>query len=701
MRLGATVALALVGGLLAIAAPAQQKPPWSGFETILWWNDGIEPSERLLQAVGRLGFTAISVSSEQDPAVPGRHGLRFYRDQIAGKGVLELRDGPWSARVEAYEKSRNPADLVRPSCLSSEPVLAEVRATLRRRLAAALPHRPVAISLGDEISTTRHANPLDFCFSEDCLRGFRRFVLARYEGLVPLNGAWGSGFVSVDSIVPFTADRIRARELVSSTLPRNLRPWSEHLEFVDTNFAEVVASLRDEVAAAAPDVPCGLTGMQPPSAYGGHDYRRLMPLLGFYEAYDIGGARDLAMSLARPDAVQIATVMPPADGVPLQHVRARVFDMVAHGMGGLVTWSAQQVLADDGTPTAYGTELGRTFEVLREAADVTAGATLQRSPVWILESQASVRAHWMLDSIDDGRTWIRRLSSYERSHSTSLAARQSWIRLFEDLGMQPRLVPVEDLATQLAEASPRLLVLPALLSVSDAAARAIEQYVDGGGVALADHGLGLYDEWLQRREAGVLDDLFGVRGRSFDRSRFLVSQGVPDASGRLASGAAVAEVGLHGPLAEPAGGHQVHIENRHGRGRTVYLNLAICEYRRVRLQADRVATAVDLRRRVRVIAHDAGVLPVASVQGRGLPTCIERMELLTRSGRRVIGVRINALDNTELMATLAARGPTKMQLVLPREVHLRDLISGRDLGTAARFDLVLGPWVGLLLEVLP
>jgi len=160
-------------------------------------------------------------------------------------------------------------------------------------------------------------------------------------------------------------------------------------------------------------------------------------------------------------------------------------------------------------------------------------------------------------------------------------------------------------------------------------------------------------------------------------------------------------LGLHGELAEPAGEHRVHIENRHGRGRTVYLNLAICEYRRVRLEPDKVATALDLRRRVRVIAHQAGVVPVAAVQGPGLPTCIERMELLSRQGRRVLAVRLNALDSPELMATLAQRGPRKMELVLPRETHLKDLISGCDLGTKAKFDLVLGPWVGLLLEVLP
>jgi hypothetical protein len=366
-----------------------------------------------------------------------------------------------------------------------------------------------------------------------------------------------------------------------------------------------------------------------------------------------------------------------------------------------VVWCAQDVLDEHEQLTAYGQEVGRALALLRGAAAVTAGAAVQRAPVWIAESQAAVRAHWMLDSIDDGMTWIRRLSSYEHSHSTSLATRHAWIRLLEDLGLQPRLVAVEDLPERLREAPPRLLVLPALLALSDQAAAAIEEYVRQGGVAVADFGLGLYDETLRRRETAALDELFGVRGRSFERSDLLVREGVPDEAARLPSGAAAAERGLHGELAEPAAGHQVQIESRPGRGRTVYLNLAVCEYGRVRLDPARAATAFDLRRRVRAIARDAGVESQVSIAGSGLPTSIERLELHAASGRRVLAVRVNALESPDLMRQLAARGPHEVRLQLPREVHLVDLISGADLGTKAAFDVVLDPWVGLLLEMVP
>lgn len=685
---------------LAVLFAVYEVAPAQRFETVLWVNDGVEQDAELFSAIRALGFSAVTISSEQDPSAPGRHGLRFYRDQVAGKGVLELREGPWSEQRAKYEASRDPRDLVRPRCLSDATVLDGCRDVLRRRLDAALPHGPFAASLGDEISVTRHNNPLDFCFSPSCLRGFRGFVERRHGDVVGANAAWGSAFVRLTDVVPFTADRIRAREL-GRELPRNLRPWSEHLEFADERLAAVVAALRQEVAKIAPDLPCGLTGMQPPTAYGGHDYRRLMPLMDFYEAYDIGGARDLAMSLAGPGAKQIATITPLPAGAPLALVRGRVFDMVAHGMSGLVVWSAREVFGSGAEPTDYGRELAQAFASLRPAADITAGATVQRSSVWIVESQASVRAHWMLDSAADGRTWIRRLSSYEHGHSTSLAARHSWLRMFEDLGMQARLVPVEDLAARMKSVTPRLLVLPALLSVSDAAAATITEYVRAGGTAVADHGLGVYDGSLRRRETGVLDELFGVRGRSFDMTDLVVRQGRPAESHRLPSGAAVAEPGLDGELAEPAGAHRVHLEKRHGEGRTIYLNLAVCEYGGARLDRERVRTALDLRRRVRRVAYDAGLRPPVVVHGRGLPTCIERLELRAPGGRRVLAIRVNALENRELMQQLHERGPREITLSFPAEVHLADLVSGRDLGTGTEFTMAFAAWTGLLLEVLP
>ena len=687
------------------SASEQAMEPQRGLQTILWLFGGPPRDADFYRTVAGLGFTAVSVSTGEDPSVPGRHGLGFYLDQAAGKGVLELRDRQWRPVRDAYEHRRQPGLLERPSCLSDLDVQGALSRGALARLSQALSSGPLAVSLGDEISITRHANPLDLCFGPRCVEAFRAALARRYGRIDSLNAAWETSFADFASVRPLTADQIRRRELGSAYLPGNLRPWAEHREFMDALLAKTVADLVEKFSARAPGLASGLTGIQPPSAYGGHDYRRLLPNLSFYEAYDIGGARDLAMSLAPSTARQVLTLFPPGQRLPAEMTRARIADALAHGLWGVVVWSAGEVFRRALEPSAYGAQLARGFAEFAAVGEAFAGAELSRSNVWLGESQATVRAWWMLDSADDGDTWIRRLSSYEATHSTSLAARHGWIRLCEDLGLQPLLVPEEELSRRLLRDRPRLLVLPACIAMSDGAVRAVSSFVAQGGVVVADHTPALYDQDLQLRDRPALDDLFGVTDRSLRRSDLLVRGGAP-AGLRLPTGSALAERGLRAELAEPLGDEVAQLEKAHHRGRAFYLNLVVAEYGRVRLDPspESTRTAVDLRRRLRPVLERARVrapVVVRSVSGTGLPAVVERMELRGRSGQRLLAVRLNALESPSLMQSLVLRGPQRVSLFFPSEVHPIDLIRGEDLGVARSFEVNLDPVSGLFLELRP
>lgn len=681
------------------ATTAKVPRPAGGFEVILWLHGGPPRNARFFQAIQELGCTAVSLSAGEDPAVPGRHGLGFYCDQICGKGVLELRAGQFDPVRKAYEISRDPRDLARPACLSSMATLAMLADTLSDRLRSALPHKPLAVSLGDEISVTRHASPLDLCFHQRSLEEFRAFLRLRHHSIERLNEGWNTRFPDFDAVMPFTADQIRARELGGPVLAENLRPWAEHREFMDKELAQTVIRLREQVARHTSQLPCGLTGMPAPAAYGGHDYARLLPHLSFFEAYDVGGARDLAMSLAPAGACQVATVFPPKPGENAGLVPARLADMLAHGMWGTVVWSAGDVLDQSCRPTAYGRALQAALKDLQPALGAFAGATVLRSPVWILESQASVRGWWMLDSRDDGDTWIRRLTSYEATHSTSIAARHGWVRILEDLGMQPRLVPAAELAQRLRRQPPRLLVLAATLALSEANGRAIQEFVSNGGFLVADHSTGLYDEHLCRRDRGLLDRLFGIRKRSLLYRDQLVVQGRPAAAGRVESGAAAAERGLVGGAAENVGGLRVQLERHVGKGRAVYLNLAVCEYGRVRLDPKHLRTALDLRQRVLWVLREAGVATPVLVVSERVPTCLERVVLRARDGRTLLAVRINALEAPAVLREIAKGGTRPLKLTFPDRHRVEDLITGRSWPAATDHQLRLDPIRGLFLVV--
>jgi hypothetical protein len=676
----------VLGSVLASGVGAQVRK-------VMYRHGGPELGEELARALHRIGVEAVSVGGgEALRAV--ELGLGVYGDQLVGKGVLELREEQWQQVRREYLAGREAGKLVRPAVLAEPDVVVGLERKLTTRLGELRGlEGVVGVSLGDEVSVTRHANPLDLCFGERTLAEFRRWLRVRHGAIGELNRAWRSGFTDWDEVVPMTADQVRERELRGGELPRNLRPWAEHREFMDVELAQVVGMLARRASAGLAGVACGLTGLQPPSAYGGHDYARLVPLLGMYEAYDIGGARQLAMSLARVGAEQWITLFPPADGQPLDLVRARYAEAIARGVHGVVVWSSGLCFDAGGARTPYGEAVAGALRELEPAAGVFGGARVQFAPVWLLESQASVRAHWMLDSADDGATWVNRLSSYEAAHSTSLAARRSWVRLLQDLGLQPRFVAEAELADRLRSAPPLLLVLPAQLALGDPAVQAIRGYVQRGGCVVADHGAALYDEHLVRRPAGALDDLFGIRQRSARWSDLRVAQGRGLGDGRIA------EAGLRAGFAEADPHGCVQIEQRAGDGRAIYLNLPVCEYAARRLAPGSHPFCVDLRQRIGWVLSQVGVAAPVAVRGTGLPTCIERVPAIARDGTELLAIRLNALDEPSLAQQLAAGGSRPVELTFAGPVELTDLLRGRRHGPATTLTVELDPWVGAFFAV--
>jgi hypothetical protein len=351
-------------------------------------------------------------------------------------------------------------------------------------------------------------------------------------------------------------------------------------------------------------------------------------------------------------------------------------------------------------PTRFGTAMHAALAQMQPVAPL-AGAVVERSPVWIVENHAAVQAHWMLDSSADGATWLRRTPSYEEKHSTSLAARASWVRLCEDLGAQPSFVAASELPSRLQKLRPKLLVLAACVALGDAAVAAVQDYVQRGGVAVADGMLAFYDDHLRRRDRPALDAVFGLGGRGVpDFAGLLVHEGQPAAQARLPSGAAAFERDVRAEVCERVG-PQLHVqcEQTFGRGTAVYLNLAVCEYERVRLDPARIVTARDLRRRVQRVFEVAEVEPAFRVSGAGLPTCIERMFLRGALGQRYLAVRVNALDRPEIGKTLAQRRSHAVVLELAHPCRLRLLGEANARGPSARFELDLDPWRGLFAEI--
>lgn len=693
-----TVALA-IASVCAVSAPARlaaQVAPPARFERILWCAR--PESWRFARD---LGCTGVQLARGGDPAAIAAAGLSFYLDQPIGKGLLELRDEEWKPVQQAYERARDPAVLVRPNCFATPGLVLREAEAAAAEVARVRGKALRFVALADEASATRHDAPLDTCRCEHCTAAFRAFAQKRFGSVDALNQALGTHFADFADVVALTTDQIRRRELGDGNLPANLRPYGLRQEFADAQFAAAVGAIAAKVAAVAPDTPVGLTGLPAPGAFGGNDFARILPGLSLAEPYAIGGAPELARSLLPAGGHRYATFFPPAAEspaalVPLSDwVRANLAAMAVQGLAGVVVWNDANVADAAGAPSPFGVAVRDALRELGPTLDACAGATIERNPIWLVESQASVRVWWMLDSASDGMTWIRRLSSYEQEHSTSQAARLGWCRLLQDLGMQPHFVAETDLPERLLRERPRCLVLPATIALDDRTVQAIAAYVRAGGTVLADHSTGLYDGALALRGAGALDDVFGITKRSLAWNDLLVRQG--RAPSREPN-APLAERGLAGSIAERRADGAAFVENAVGRGRAVYLNAPVCEYGRWRLDEQQVVPARELRRRVRAVLQQAGVEPPCEVRGEGLPTCIERAALRLRDGRSVIAVRVNALDAPRLLQRLGQDGPRQVQIELPVARTL-SYLGGGAIGGGNRFDLRLDPFSALFLEV--
>jgi hypothetical protein len=697
--MAAVLATVVVTGAV-VAQTAAEVPPPTRFERVLWCSDLVRSAKQ----AAALGFTAVQLGRGVDPKPALEAGLGFYLDQPIGKGVLELRDEQWQPLARAYEQQRDASVLIRPGCYGDpERLAAAVAAAVAETQRVAGPALRF-VALADEPSATRHDAPLDTCRCAHCLAAFRAHVQKVHPELAAACAVLGTQYAAFADVLPPTTDQIRRRELGERALPRDLRGWNLARQFVDEQFAAAVHQLAAAVQRAVPTVPVGLTGTSAPAAFGGSDPRRLLSPLTLVEPYAIGGAVELANAFA-PSAHRYATIAPPGPdelaGAPLDDfVRSQVVALACRGAAGVVVWNDGTVFGDGGQPTPFAAALGASLQRYGPALDACAGASIEPSSVWMVEDQATVRAWWMLDSVGDGMTWVRRLASYEAKNSTSQAARVGWLRLLQDLGFTPRLVGSDGLAERLLQQAPRCLVLPALLSLDDRTAQAIVAYTRAGGVVLADHGTALYDGSLLRRERGGLDDLFGITERSLDWDDQLVRQGRVQGGGR---GLPLAEARLRGELAERRDAGDAQVEKKHGTGLAVYLNAPVAAYDAWRLDEKAVEPARELRRRVRSVLQRAGLQPPCELRGDGLPTCVARTVLKLRDGRTVHAIQLQALARPGLLAQLAKDGPRAVTFELPAARTLR-LLGGAEgvqpeLGRTARCELRLDPFGALFVEV--
>lgn len=523
----AWVLLPLLVATHGACAQTNQLRPWPDYQVIMWVGDSIhkQPAKwpLFLQRLRELGVTAGMVYGDGDPKRWVDAKFPYYVENIVNRGLClkwSSKVTDWDKFVTRWKDSRDEASLVRDYCLDDPQWRADARAAMQRVARRHKDFHPLLYDIRDELSTTVSANPFDYDFNPIALKSFREWLKTQYPTLDALNRQWETQFATWDEVKPFTTDQIKHRMATGEALPRgrpdwqavqrlkfdprtaakeptrwNFSPWCDFRTYMDISLARALDDCRQAARAIDPRTPVGIEGTQMPHAFGGYDLWRLSQVLDWVEPYDIANSREILGSFM-PGKTFVVTLFEKEANPALR----RLWHLLLLGDRGCIIWWSEDCFDWKSDDLALTPKAKALAPVLKEMASPLARLFLRAEreydPIAIHYSQPSVQVAWLLESTVDGSTWLRRFSSYESAHNHQAKVRNSWLKIFQDLGYTPRFVSSEQIERgELTTAGTKALALPSSHAISDPEIAAITSAQTGPAKlrVLANGDPGLFD----------------------------------------------------------------------------------------------------------------------------------------------------------------------------------------------------------------
>jgi hypothetical protein len=243
---------------------------------------------------------------------------------------------------------------------------------------------------------------------------------------------------------------------------------------------------------------------------------------------------------------------------------------------------------------------------------------------------------WLLDRKTAGEDWSQRDASAEYQDDATRAATRDFARLVEHRGLQHRFLSSADITRgELRSGDYRILMLPHTIALSTVEAKEIRDFVERGGIALAEGEPGLFDEHGGRQTNPLLAEVF--RG--------------PPAAGSATSFA-------------------------FGNGKAIYL------------------PPLDHRGRqpAAAILDDAGIRPrFPLLRADGSVADDIETKIFDNGAVTIVALQRDFPGTPETDSSALPNDPEKVVLVLPRPLFVYDLRKGRPLGSTDRLPVELGP----------
>jgi len=359
------------------------------------------------------------------------------------------------------------------------------------------PYGPLAWTHGDECF---YARDPDVCWSETCLKAFREYLQEIYSDLSALNRQWRTSYTDWSEVKPITYEQAKSTG--------NYAPWLEHRISAGRVFARLYGRTGQALSKNDPGARPGFDGPQAlPLPNGGINWWMLKDHVGILQDYIYNSeSMEIFRSFATPG--HLSGMWYGTYGLTWQigpntaefHHFFPWYSML-HGLNSTWFWT----MGAPGPLSGYAPDLTNLpfFDASRQSLkEIRSGIfqlvrTGQRANdgIAIHYSEISRIADSLYSDDKRCRAWMESLADFNHA--------------IEDSGLQYEYVSHDEIEQgQLRKGQFRVLIMPHNRAVSAAEAKAIRQFVQNGGLLIADIMPGILNGHGARQKQSLLADLF-------------------------------------------------------------------------------------------------------------------------------------------------------------------------------------------------
>ena len=584
----------------------QRALPVDDLITMFWDPQARRPSTRIgVSHLASLGMQA---------------GLNGAFDAMYAANVRPVRWN-YTLRVSADERGYVSPDVASPDFIN------EIGNRMRDTAKQFKPYSPLFYYVGDDVKYLGYGE--DGGWNPTQRDALARWAERTYGDLQQINDVWQTEFTELEQIEPIKhADALAALRDDDSPRYGPLCHWVDHQLQTDEMFMNFYRQIGRSISEVDPETPsnAGTSVKGWPHPGCGVDFWKLAENQKLAIQYPNPWVHDTFRSALAPGALHgiwyggYAWYSFPPSYLDHEFLPwwALFHDVNVHalfiGSIGSVTHEDNALVASDFS-VFPGVEkiFAQHRELKQGVAKLLFNANRVTDDVAILYSPASLHASAVFDS------GLPKLPEWESQMTAAdnfiyMQCREGMAQMLSDLGLSYDVVPTSQLSgKQFLERGFRVLVLPLNLHLTAAEADTIRQFVEAGGVVLADVFAGLFDEHCRADHPGVLADLFGV---SFPGS--IPGEQVKLATGTTQDGTELGRMVADGGIAlttakahgKTTDGTPIFTVNPYGGGSAILLNLLARDYQIWRT----AGTEMPFRKTLGALLAEAGIEPYPQVK---------------------------------------------------------------------------------------